>query len=179
MERPELWSKEQLPDFLERDMLELCMMDPTAIYAFWEFILPEQLHSPVTRLIYDQCSELVEQRGKPPTFNNLMTAFDDPQMKNYLIELEASGRKKFFEEEEDNIESALRDELTERWKEPDFQEKKKKLVGEIIAVFVQKTLDRKYQNDLNDLRSSERSEEEKTLQLLKLQQDLTNKQKSQ
>jgi hypothetical protein len=172
VERPERWNKDQLPDFLERDMLELCMMDPTAIYTFWETILPEQLHSPVTRLIYDQCSELVEQQGKPPTFDNLMTAFDDPQMKNYLIELEASGRKKFFGNEEDDIESALRDELTERWKEPDFQEKKKKLVDEIIAAFAQKTLDRKYQDDLNDLRSSERSEEEKTLQLLELQKNL-------
>jgi DNA primase len=169
---PPVWSKEQLPDFLERDMLELCIMDPTAIYTFWETILPEQLHSPVTQLIYNQCSELVEQQGKPPTFENLMTAFDDPQMKNYLIELDATGRKKFFGDEEDDIESALRDELTERWKEPDFQEKKKKLVEEIIAAFAQKTLDRKYQDDLSDLRSSERSDEEKTLQLLELQKNL-------
>ena len=168
----ERWSKEQLPDFLERDMLELWMMDPTAIYSFWESILPEQLHSLITRLIYDQCSELVEQQGKPPTFHNLMTAFDDPQMKNYLIELEASGRKKFFEDEEDDIDAVLREELTERWKDVNFQEKKKKLVAEIIAAFAQRALDRKYRDDLNDLRSSKLSEEEKMMQLLKLQQDL-------
>ena len=169
---PERWSKEQLPDLLERNMLELWMLDPTAVYAFWEHVLPEHLRSPVTRLIYEQCSELVEQQGKPPTFDNLMTAFDDPQMKNFLIELETSGRKKFFEDEEDDIDAALRNELTERWKEPEFQEKKKNSVDEIIAAFAKRNFDRKFQDELNDLRSGKLSEEEKTLQLLKLQQNL-------
>jgi DNA primase len=169
---PERWSKEQLPDLLERNMLELWVLDPTAIYEFWEQVLPEQLRSPITRLIYNQCSELVEQHGKPATFDNLMTAFDDPQMKNYLIELEVSGRKKFFAEEEDEIDPAFRKELTERWKEPEFKELKAKLVTEIIAAFERRETERQHRNEINILRDPELSEEAKTEQLLALQQKL-------
>jgi DNA primase len=160
-----------MPDFLERDMLELWIMDPTAIYAFWEHVLPEHLRSPVTRAIYDQCSELIDQQEKPATFDNLMNAFDDPQMKNYLIELEASGYKKFFGNEEDETEVKH----AERWKEPVFTEKKEKLVAEIISAFARRDADRKQQDGLIKLRSGELSDDEKTQQLLELQQKLRGK----
>jgi hypothetical protein len=166
------WSKDELPDLLERNMLELWMLDPTAIYAFWEHVLPEHLRSPITRMIYNQCCELIDQQEKPATFDNLMTAFDDPWMKNYLIELDASARKKFFDDEEDDIDAALREELTERWKEPEFRELKEKLVEEILAAFARQELDRKRREDLNQLRSADLSDDEKTLQLLELQQKL-------
>ena len=150
------WSKEELPDMLERNMLELWIMDPTAVYAFWEHIFPEQLRSPVTQSIYNQCSELVEQHDKPPTFDNLMTAFDDPQMKNYLIELETSGRKKFFADEEDEIDPVL----------------KANLIEEIISEFSRRESERKHRDKLNELRRTELSEDEKTQQLLELLQTL-------
>ena len=172
---PQHWSKEELPDLLEQNMLELWIMDPTAVYAFWEHVLPEQLRSPVTRSIYNQCSELVEQQSKPPTFDNLMTAFDDPKMKNVLIELEDSGRKKFFPDDNDDLDAELRKELTERWKGPEFRELKAKLVEEIISAFDRRETDRKHRDELNKLRSGELSEEEKTRQLLELQQALRNK----
>jgi DNA primase len=164
--------KEELPDLLERNMLELWMTDPTAIYEFWEKIVPEQFRSPITRSVYHQCSELIEQRGKPATFENLLTAFDDPQMKNYLVELEGSGRKKFFGGDADEIDSAIRNELTERWKEPAFKELKAKLIGDIIGAFEQRELDRKRRDDVNKLRCTELSEEDKTRQLIELQQKL-------
>ena len=169
--QPERWNKEQLPDLLERNMLELWIMDPTAIYAFWEHILPEHLQSPVTREIYNQCSELVEHQGKPPTFDNLMMAFDDPQMKNYLVELEASGYEKFFGNDDDDMATKP----SERTMESEFKEKKEKLVAEILAAFAQKELDRERRYDLNQLRNSNLSEEEKTEQLLELQQKLRGK----
>ena len=151
-------------------MLELWLLDPTAVYAFWEHVLPEHLRSPITRLIYDQCSELIDQENKPATFDNLMTAFDDPKMKNFLIELETSGRKKFFPDEESDIEAALREELTERWQEPEFVAIKEKLVAEILSEFTRREAAQHYQNDLNQLRNPELSDDEKTRQLLELQQ---------
>ncbi|MDR0327560.1 MAG: DNA primase [Planctomycetaceae bacterium] len=167
---PERWSKESLPDLLERNMLELWIMDPTAIYAFWEHVLPEHLRSPITRMIYDQCSEMVEHENKPPTFENLMMAFDDPEMKNYLVELEASGYQKFFGDDDE-----MEINVTERWTEPEFKEKKDKLVTEIIAAYAQREADRKQQQELSKLRSTDLSEDEKTAQLLKLQKKLTEK----
>ena len=172
---PERWSKEELPDLLERDMLELWMLDPTAVYEFWDRILPEHLQSPVTRAIYNQCSELVDHQGKPATFDNLMTAFDDPQMKNYLIDLESSGHRKYFPKDDDNIDPAFRKELPERWKEPEFKELKAKVVSEIIAKFEQQTAEQERQDKLSLLRSGELSEDEETQQLLALQQKLREK----
>jgi DNA primase len=165
------WNKEELPDMLERNMLELWIMDPTAVYAFWEHVFPEQLRSPVTLSIYNQCSELVEQHGKPPTFDHLMTTFDDPQMKNFLIELEASACEKFFPNDGEN-DFVLRDKLSDRWKEPEFKELKARLIEEIILEFDRREAERNHRNELNKLRSTELSDEIKTEQLLKLQQEL-------
>jgi DNA primase len=169
---PERWSQEEMPDTLEREMLELWVIDPTAIYAFWEHVLPNQFRSPITLSIYEQCSELIDHCDKPATFDNLMTAFDDPYMKNYLIELDESGRQKFFPDDDNEIESALREELTERWKEPDFIERKAKLIEEIIAAFDKREKDREHRDGINKLRSDELTDEEKTQQLLELQRKL-------
>jgi len=167
------WSKENLPGLLERDMLELWILDPTAIYEFWEQVLPEQFRSPITLSIYQQCCDLIDHQEKLATFDNLMTAFDDPQMKNFLIELEASGRKKFFgEEDTDEIAPAFRVELTERWKEPELKALKAKLIAEIIVAFNQREADREHRDKLNLLRSGELSDEEQMQQLLELQQKL-------
>jgi len=160
----ERWSKEDLPDMLEREMLELWLMDPTAIYAFWEHVLPEHLRSPITLSIYHQCNELVEHQEKPATFDNLMTAFDDPQMKNYLVELEMSGREKFFPDQPT--------ELTERWKEPAFKTLKERLTAEILSAFARRETTRTRQAELHKLKSDELSEDEKMSQLLELQQKL-------
>ncbi|MCL2006164.1 MAG: DNA primase [Planctomycetaceae bacterium] len=170
-QQPERWSKEQLPDMLERNMLELWLMDPTAIYAFWEQVLPEHLRSPVTRLIYDQCSDLIERQEKPATFDNLMTAFDDIRMKNYLIELEHSARDKFFRDAGER-ESDCVSVLSLR---SDFKELKSKLVLEILLAFENRESDRKRRVELTLLRSGELSDEEKTQQLLELQRKLRAK----
>ena len=164
-----------LPDLLERDMLELWVLDPTAIYEFWEPIAPEQFRSPITLSIYQQCCDLIDHQDKLATFDNLMTAFDDPWMKNYLIELEDSGRKKFFpndDEDDEEIDPAFRKELSDRWKEPEFKELKAKLIAEIIAAFNQRETDRERRDDVNKLRNPELSEEEKMQQLLELQRKL-------
>jgi len=164
-----------LPDLLERNMLELWLLDPTAIYEFWERVLPEQLRSPITRSIYQQCCELIDHQDKPATFDNLMTAFDDPQMKNYLIELETSGRKKFFADDDDDdnkIDPAFQVGLSERWNEPEFKALKARLVAEITSEFDRREADREHRDKLNLLRSGELSEEEQMQQLLELQQRL-------
>ena len=161
------WSKDQLPDLLEREMLELWLIDPTAIYAFWEHVLPEHLRSPVTLLIYKQCVDLIEHQEKPATFNNLMTSFDDPWMKKYLIELEMSGREKFCGNEPDSKEIGR-----EHWNQSTFRELKERSISEILAAFNKQEQDRQRRAELNRLRSPDLSDAEKTEQLLELQRKL-------
>jgi hypothetical protein len=96
---------------------------------------------------------------------------DDPQMKKYLVELEASGYEQFFGDEDDDLVIPP----SERWKEPAFKEKREKLIAEMLAAFAQKESDREHRNDLNALRSTELTEEQKTQQLLELQKKLRGK----
>jgi len=85
--------RENLPDLLEREMLELWLVDPKAMYYFWDEVLPERCRSPITRQIYDKCNEIVA-RDDGWTFDKLLIAFDDPMMKMFLVELLETGLRK-------------------------------------------------------------------------------------
>ena len=161
---PDIWTRGNIPGQLEREMLELWLIDPTSIYAFWASVFPEHLASPITLLIYNQCNELIEHMEKPATFDNLMTAFDDPNMKNYLIELEQSAREKFFPDRDENL-NVLRE-------ESEFKEMKEQLTEQILWAFARQEEERRRLAELNRLRSDDLSDEEKTKQLLALQQKL-------
>ena len=45
------------------------------------------------RAIFEICCDLADE-GIPPTFDRLMTEFDDPAMKNLLVEYDESGQSK-------------------------------------------------------------------------------------
>jgi DNA primase len=90
-----MWNDRQmLPDNLERELLELLITEPASICKFWETNVSEKVcRSPVTRTIYQRADKLMSD-GIVPTLERLLIAFDDPQMKNFLVDLDDSCRKK-------------------------------------------------------------------------------------
>ncbi len=175
--------RENLPDSLERNMLELWLVDPTTLYEFWEPIPPERCRSPITRMIYDKCNEIVE-RKKTPTFDRLIVAFDDPKMKSFLVELGDSGRSKLavhtppivadpaeeetpdVRDEVGELEESLRNRENERKIPPETRER---LVREILDGFDQRDQERRRIKEVDQLRGVSLTEEEKLQQLLQMQ----------
>ena len=78
---------------LERALWELLLQAPEQIAVLCEQIVLEQLQSPRSRIIFMKCRELFAA-GVLPTFDRLMLEFDEPQMKNLLVELDEQGRAK-------------------------------------------------------------------------------------
>ncbi|MDR2439382.1 MAG: DNA primase [Planctomycetaceae bacterium] len=179
----QLWfDKTLLPDILERDMLELWLTDPTAIYEFWEAVPPERCRSPVTQTLYKKCNELIEQ-NKPATFSRLIVSFDDLRIKNFLVELDESGRKKFFSDKDseqpvyhDELEE-LNKSLREEMEEPQLdKELRARLIQEIIDGFDRRDSERTKISDISTLRGDNLSETEKVNKLLQIQEKLRKQQ---
>jgi DNA primase len=181
----ELWNdKTLLPDTLERDMLELWLTDPTAIYEFWERVPPERCRSPLTRIIYEKCNKLIEQ-NRPATFSRLIVSFDDPKIKSFLVELDESGREKFFGgNDNDSEQPAYHDELEELGKtlrdeteEPQLdKELRAKLVQEIIDGFNRRDSERTKIADIGTLRDNNLTKTERVNKLLQMQEMLQKQQ---
>ncbi|MDR3197710.1 MAG: toprim domain-containing protein [Planctomycetaceae bacterium] len=179
----ELWNdKNLLPDTLEQDMLELWLADPTAIYEFWETVPPERCRSPVTRIIYEKCNKLIEQ-NRPATFQRLMVSFDDLQIKNFLVELDESGRKKFFggddsEQPDYNDElKKLSQSLREEIEEPQLdKELRTRLIREIIDGFNRRDSERTKITDIGTLRDNNLTKTERVNKLLQIQEMLRKQQ---
>ncbi|GHT17423.1 hypothetical protein FACS1894189_3250 [Planctomycetales bacterium] len=176
------FSSEDYPDSLEREMLELWLVDPTAIYEFWEKVPPERVRSPITKAIYEKCNQLIE-RNKPATFDHLIVAFDDPVMKSFLVELADSGQEKFFAEEDTNdadyrdevseLEDSLRNEVTARQLDPEL---KARLVQEILDGFDRREVERNRITDVSQLRGTNLTDTEKFDKLLQMQETLRKQQ---
>jgi DNA primase len=178
-----LWNdKTLLPDILERDMLELWLADPTAIYEFWEIVPPERCRSPITRIIYEKCNKLIEQ-NKPATFSRLIVSFDDPRMKSFLVKLDESGHKKFFSGN-DSESPVYYDELEEinksfheETEEPQLdKELRTRLIQEIIDGFNRRDSERTKISDISTLRGNNLTESEKVNKLLQIQEKLRKQQ---
>jgi DNA primase len=176
------FSREDLPDTLEREMLELWIADPTAIYEFWEKVPAERCQSLITRAVYKKCDELLK-RNKLPTFSNIIVAFDDPMMKNFLVELDESVQKKFFTKDEseaigtldnwDEIQESLDDENAAQQLDPKW---KAETIREMIDGFDRRDDERRRIADLNLLRNNNLSDAEKNDELLRLQEKLRKQQ---
>jgi DNA primase len=172
------FSNEDYPDSLEREMLELWLADPTAIYEFWEKVPPERVRSPITKAIYEKCNELID-RSKPATFGSLIVAFDDPVMKSFLVELDESGQKKFFAEEEtdeagyhdelSDLEDARRNEMIARQLDPEL---KARIVEGILDGFDRRETERNKIAAVNELRNESLTDTEKLNRLIQMQESL-------
>ncbi|MDR0335608.1 MAG: toprim domain-containing protein [Planctomycetaceae bacterium] len=174
--------KTLLPDTLERDMLELWLTDPTAIYEFWETVPLERCRSPLTRIIYEKCNSLIEQ-NKPATCSRLIISFDDPAIKSFLVELDESGREKFFGGN-DSEQPAYHDELEElgqtlrdETNEPQLdKELRAKLIQEIRDGFNRRDSERTKIADIGTLRNNNLPQTERVNKLLQMQELLKKQQ---
>ncbi len=83
------------PDPLERDLLEVLVSTPTTIGKFAERIDGKWLRTPCTRSIFEWLERRREEASEEAlTFDRLMLHYDDPWMKNLLVELDHRGREK-------------------------------------------------------------------------------------
>jgi DNA primase len=77
----------------DRDVLELVFLDPSLIARLRPTIEPATLTSDAGRRIYAACCRLVED-GWQNDFGRLLAEFDDPDMKNLLVQLDESCQSK-------------------------------------------------------------------------------------
>ncbi len=78
---------------LDRGLLELVLLDPSFLARVTAVIDPDVIESPAARRIFTACCRLAEE-GEPLSFSRLLTAFDDPAMKNLLTQLDTECTEK-------------------------------------------------------------------------------------
>ncbi len=78
-------------DACQKGFLEILLAFPEALAELREQLDPEWLGQGSCRAIFEVCCNLADS-GIPPTFDRLMTEFDDPAVKNWLVEYDESGQ---------------------------------------------------------------------------------------
>jgi hypothetical protein len=77
----------------ERELLELVVHEPTVIPQIAEHVAEEEIPHDVCRSVFAQAVELMHA-GQVPTFDQLMLATNDPEVKNLLVDCDETGREK-------------------------------------------------------------------------------------
>jgi hypothetical protein len=77
----------------DQELLEILLLKPDAIRSVIEVVRPEHLSSEAGRRVFAACCSLAEA-GTTPSFNCLLSEFDDPAYKNLLVELDERGQQK-------------------------------------------------------------------------------------
>lgn len=137
------------PDSLERELLEFWLAEPDFFYDFLHEITENEdlLVAPLTKRIFKLWCDMTE-KGIVPSFESLIVHYDDPRMKNFLIELDESGSRK-----------GLRD----------FPPEAKELVGkQLMQGLINRHARRNRPKLINELRDESRTEEEKKRLFLEL-----------
>jgi DNA primase len=80
-------------DACQKGFLEILMAFPESLSEMRQQIQPDWLGRGACRRIFDVCCDLADE-GISPTFDRLMTEFDDPAMKNLLVEYDETGQSK-------------------------------------------------------------------------------------
>jgi DNA primase len=81
----------------ERELLEIVLLEPEAVPAAAEVIPPDEMESPIAERIFTRCCEL-SRDGISPDFDRLLLEFDEPAIKNLLVDLDEHGRAKTLDE---------------------------------------------------------------------------------
>ncbi len=77
----------------ERELLEVLLLEPESAAAAAEEISLDRVSSSHVRQIFGKCCEL-SQRGITPDFGRLLIEFDDPRLKNLLVEIDEQAHAK-------------------------------------------------------------------------------------
>ncbi len=83
----------KLDDPTGREFLELLLAHPQILSAVREQLPAEYLGRGICRRIFDACCRLADG-GIEPSFDRLMLEFDEPAVKNLLVELDETGQSK-------------------------------------------------------------------------------------
>jgi len=83
----------EINDPCQRELLELLLTHPDCLAAVRGQLRQEWLGTGVCRRIYDTCCGLADV-GIEPSFDRLMLEFDEPVMKNLLVELDEAVQSK-------------------------------------------------------------------------------------
>jgi DNA primase len=77
----------------DRDLLELVLLDPSVVRRIAAAIEPSAITSTAASRVFAACCRLVDD-GWQNDFGRLLAEFDDPGMKNLLVELDESSQTK-------------------------------------------------------------------------------------
>jgi len=80
-------------DNWERELLEIVLMEPEAVARIAEELPLKQINSPACREILSRCYQWAAA-GVTPSFERLLTEFDEPEWKNLFVELDETARAK-------------------------------------------------------------------------------------
>jgi DNA primase len=94
-------------DPLMRELLELLTQHPQLVREAGQAIAAEDLQSPSGREIFAKFVEL-DAEGEPPDFGRVLTALDDPRLKNLLVELDEEGHRKAASDPERRLRDVIR-----------------------------------------------------------------------
>jgi DNA primase len=78
----------------DRDVLELLLLDPGFAGRISSVVKPAELTSPTSRAIFTACCRLAQQGWGREDFGRLLAEFDDPNIKNLLVQLDESCSSK-------------------------------------------------------------------------------------
>ena len=90
----------------ERELLELVVAAPVILGRAAESVKPSQFNAPFAREIYTRALALAAA-GVTPDFARLLLEFDDPEVKNLLVELDEQARLKPSEEFDVRLQDVL------------------------------------------------------------------------
>jgi len=77
----------------ERELLELVVHEPALLPQLADQISVDEIPHDICRAVYAQAVELMHA-GQIPTFDQLMLATNDPEVKNLLVDCDETGREK-------------------------------------------------------------------------------------
>jgi DNA primase len=83
----------QISDSCQREFLEVLLAHSECLPAVRGHVAPDCFGSGVCRRIFETCCRLADT-GIEPSFERLMLEFDEPALKNLLVELDEAGQAK-------------------------------------------------------------------------------------
>lgn len=92
---------------LERELLEVLMLDLSTLPAMREVVQSEGLESPAARGVFQRCCDLADA-GISLDFERLLLDFDDPRLKDLLVDLYERGHAKGTENVNDRLHGVIR-----------------------------------------------------------------------
>ena len=139
---------ELMPDPLEIELLSLCFADPSTFNEFEQLVPDEWIISPITKRIQKRWKSIIEESGNC-NFEKLLISFDEPELKNLMVEIDESASEKGVTAKMDG-------------------EKRKRMITEIVQGFTRRDIKRRTPQHIGELKDENLTREEKRNKLLEI-----------